>query len=159
MEERMSIAVSLRKSSMVFLIAGSFLGGAIAGGGFNELRHRSAQATDRALFSAKLRCQRIGQKYSTDNSTDGGPIGLSTVTVLKVDYSPASHSCIAETWVRATGLNSVTYQIRDIVTNELYGGEICGDSNDCDKRSGEINDRVNALFARAVAGKAQPIGR
>ena len=157
----MGIAVSLRKSSIAFLIAGSFLGGAILGGGLDELRHRSAQATDRAVFSAKLRCQRIGQKYSTDHSTDGAQIGLPTLmtSVLKVDYSLASHSCIAETEVQTTGLNSLTYQIQDIVTDELYGGEACKDLNDCDKRSGEINDRLNALFARAIAGKAKPIGR
>ena len=129
----MSIAVSLRKSSIFLLIAVSFLGGAIMGGGVDELRHRSAQATDRAAFSAKLRCQRIGQKYSTDHSTDGAQIGLPTLmtSVLKVDYSLASHSCIVET----------------------------EDLNDCDKRSGEINDRLDALFAGAIAGKAKPIGR
>jgi len=153
--------MSLRNSSIVLLIAGSFLGGAIIGGGIDELRHRSAQATDRELFSAKLRCQRIGQKYSTDQSVDGAQIGLSTVTtsVLKVDYSPASHSCIAETETRTTNLNSVNYLILDLVTNELYGGELCDDRKDCDKRSGEINDKLNTLFARAVAGKAKPIGR
>jgi hypothetical protein len=141
------------------MIAAAFTLGVLAGGGINEVYHRSADATDRRLFGAKLRCQHLSEKYSTDNSISAMGSGLAevTTTILKVDYSSASHSCIALTETRHSGF--IDYSVIDIVTQEIYELRSCKQGDDCDRPASDILKTTNETFSRAVAGTIKSLGR
>lgn len=141
------------------VIAAALILGIIAGGSIDEAYHRSGDATDRRLFTAKVRCQKLSEKYSTDNSTSAIVPGSSmvTTTILRVDYSPAAHSCIAET--ERSQLGFAAYSIIDIVTGDMYGGGVCKEGDYCKRRSSDISKTDDETFNRAVTGTIKPLDR
>ena len=84
-----------RKITIMALIAGIVLGGAVAEG-FNVYR----RSHDSQIFQERARCKAIADAYvkekSTDFKEDPNPPDGVTVTLDKVDYSPARNSCVAE---------------------------------------------------------------
>jgi hypothetical protein len=77
------------------LMAGIVLGGA-ATESFNLYR----QSHDSQIFQERARCKAIAEAYVKENNTDfkKDPFAKSgvTVTLDKVDYSPARNSCVAK---------------------------------------------------------------
>jgi hypothetical protein len=119
-------------------------------GNLYEAHQRRGETEDRALFSAKLRCQTLGTKYSIDDA--GNPI----FSILQVDYSRALHSCIALTENNFSG--GEIYMVVDLITSQVYGADECEQGADCDRRNAEIMKHVNAAFSQAVAGEIKPLG-
>jgi hypothetical protein len=84
-----------RKITIMALVAGIVLGAA-ATEGFNLYR----QSQDSQIFERREHCKAVADAYVKENSTDFNKdpttqSGLS-VTLDKVDYSPARNSCVAE---------------------------------------------------------------
>lgn len=90
---------------------------------------------------------------------NGASIGLEPVatSILKVDYSAVSHSCIAEVETQSHGLDE--FSVVDIVTKEIYGGRICNEGDGCNKLIDEIHKKNDDLYVRAIAGSIKPLGR
>ncbi len=84
-----------RKITIMALIGGIVLGVA-ATEGLNVYR----QSHDGRIFQERLRCKAVADAYVKENSTDfkedPNPLDGVTVTLDKVDYSPARNSCVAE---------------------------------------------------------------
>jgi hypothetical protein len=139
------------------LVAGAvcLLGGAVIGAVLEA--HSTSEREDRELFAAKLHCQTIGEKYAADNTTPPiGPSALSSsVSILLVDYSRASHSCIALTETQTAGAQA--YSVVDLVTNQIYGGGACEARADCKNRYAEIMKKAEATFNQAVSGEIHPL--
>jgi hypothetical protein len=89
-----------RKITIVALTAGIVLGAA-ATEGFNVYR----QSHDSQIFQERVRCKAVADAYVKEKGPDfkEDPAAQSgvTVTLDKVDYSPARNSCVA--WKRPTG--------------------------------------------------------
>ena len=90
------------KNTIMALIAGIVLGAA-ATEGFNVYRQSQdsyRQSHDNQIFQERVHCKAVADAYVKANSTDfkedpTAQSGLS-VTLDKVDYSPARNSCVAE---------------------------------------------------------------
>src|ERR1035438_7070438 len=88
-----------RKITIMALIAGIVLGAA-ATEGFNVYRQSQGsyrQSHDNQIFQERLRCKAAADAYVKENTAlnDNSVTGRS-VTLEKVDYSPARNSCVAE---------------------------------------------------------------
>src|ERR1039457_2335470 len=91
-----------RKITIMALIAGIVLGAA-ATEGFNVYRqsHDSyRQSHDSQIFQERLRCKAVADAYVKANSTDvqANPTdpNFVSVTLDRVDYSPARNTCVAD---------------------------------------------------------------
>ena len=108
-----------RKITIMAVIAGIVLG-VTATEGFNVYR----QSHNNRIFQERLRCKAVADAYVKENSTDSkeDPFAKSwvTVTLDKVDYSPARNSCVAELdttyWYAPTLLERLSVQ--DLLSGE-----------------------------------------
>ncbi len=84
--------MTTRKITIIALIAGIVLGAA-ATEGLNLDR----QSRDSQSFQQRVHCKAVADAYVKENTVlnDNGVTGTS-VTLDKVDYSPARNSCVAE---------------------------------------------------------------
>lgn len=133
------------------MIGGSLIV-AILLGNLYETHQRRGESEDRELFSAKLRCETLGEKYSADKP-------ISAVSILRVDYSRTLHSCIALTQTHSAGENTDTYMVIDLITSDVYGGDLCKEGPDCNSHSDDILKKVQTTFNQTLAGKIKPLGR
>jgi hypothetical protein len=108
------------------LIAGIVLGAA-AREGFNVYR----QSHDSRIFQERVHCKAVADAYVKENTdlNDDSVTGRS-VTLEKVDYSPARNSCVAEleetTYFRGGAL--VHESVRDLLSGEtLFSTDCTGD--------------------------------
>jgi hypothetical protein len=125
------IATMTRNITIMALTAGIVLG-ATATEGFNVYR----QSHDSRIFQERVRCKAVADAYVKENSTDfkEGPFESGvTVTLDKVDYSPARNSCVAE-------LNTTYYSQRVALANwekvsvqDLLSGESLFSANSKDE--------------------------
>jgi len=119
-----------RKITIMALIAGIVLGAA-ATEGFNVYRQsqdRYRQSHDSQIFQERLRCKAAAEAYVKENTdlNDNSVTGRS-VTLEKVDYSPARNSCVAEleeaTYFRGGAL--VFESVRDLLSGENIVSNEC----------------------------------
>jgi hypothetical protein len=105
-----------RKITIMALIAGIVLGGA-ATEGFNVYR----QSHDSRIFQERVHCKAVADAYVKENTdlNDNSVTGTS-VTLEKVDYSPARNSCVAELettfWGKRNALTNPS--VRDLLSGE-----------------------------------------
>lgn len=123
------------KITIIALIAGIFLGAA-ATEGFNIYRHSQdsyRQSHDSRIFQERLHCKAAAVAYVKENTdlNDNSVTGRS-VTLEKVDYSPARNSCVAEleeaTYFRGGAL--VFESVRDLLSGENIVSNEC--TNGCE---------------------------
>ena len=123
-----------RKITIMALMAGIVLGVA-AIEGFNIYRQTHdtyRQTHDSQIFQERLRCKAVADAYVKENTVlnDNSVTGRS-VTLDKVDYSPARNSCVAEleetTYFRGGAL--VYQSVRDLLSGETLFSVNC--AKDC----------------------------
>lgn len=111
-----------RKITIMALIAGIVLGVAVTEG-LNVYR----QSHDSRIFQERLRCKAIADAYVKENSTDfkEDPTAQSgvTVTLDKVDYSPARNSCVAELETTYYSQRIALGNFEDLSVQDLLSGE------------------------------------
>jgi len=112
-----------RKITIMALIAGIVLGAA-ATEGFNVYRQSQdsyRQSRDSQIFQQRARCKAVADAYVKENTDlrDDSVMGRS-VTLEKVDYSPARNSCAAEvetnTYFRGGGTENES--VEDLLSGE-----------------------------------------
>jgi hypothetical protein len=112
-----------RKITIMALIAGIVLGAA-ATEGFNIYR----QSHDSRIFQERLRCKAVADAYVKENSTDfkeddSTAQSWVTVTLDKVDYSPARNSCVAELETTYSSQRVALANFEDLSVRDLLSGE------------------------------------
>ena len=122
--------MTTRKITIMALIAGIVLG-VSATEGFNVYRQSQdsfRQSHDSQIFQERLRCKAAADAYVKENTdlNDNSVTGRS-VTLEKVDYSPARNSCVAAleeaTCFRGGAL--VFESVRDLVSGENIVSNEC----------------------------------
>ena len=117
-----------RKITIIALITGILLGAA-ATEGFNVYR----QSQNSRIFQERARCKAAADVYVKENTdlNDNSVTGRS-VTLEKVDYSPARNSCVAElnTTIFAPGAAYESYSVRDLLSGENLVSNAC--TKDCE---------------------------
>ena len=120
------------RENTIALIAGIILGAA-ATEGFNIYRQSqdsSRQSHESRVFQERLHCKAVADAYVKENTdlNDNGAMG-SSVTLEKVDYSPARNSCVAEleetTYYRGGAL--VFESVRDVLSGETLFSTRCAE--------------------------------
>src|ERR1039458_9063082 len=103
-----------RKITMMALIGGVVLGAA-ATEGFNVYR----QSHDSQSFQQRVHCKAVADAYVKDNTDlrDNSGTGTS-VTLDKVDYSPARNSCVAEVEIAISRGGTVFESVQDLLSGE-----------------------------------------
>ncbi len=116
-----------RKITIITLIAGIVLGAA-ATEGFNVYR----QSHDSRIFQERAHCKAIADSYVKENTdlNDNNVMGRS-VTLEKVDYSPARNSCVAEleTVYFAPRVATEFESVEDLISGETLFSARC--TEDC----------------------------
>jgi hypothetical protein len=122
------------KITIMALIAGIFLGAA-ATEGFNVYRQSQdsyRQSQNSRIFQERAHCKAVADAYVKENTNlnDNSVTGRS-VTLEKVDYSPARNSCVAEleegTYFRGGAL--VFESVRDLLSGDTLFSVNC--TKDC----------------------------
>jgi hypothetical protein len=125
-----------RKITIMALVAGIVLGGA-ATEGFNVYR----QSHESRIFQERVHCKAVADAYVKENTdlNDNSATGWS-VTLDKVDYSPARNSCVAELETTLWGTrNALTNtSVRDLLSGETLFS--AGDTGDCSSLQPELVD-------------------
>jgi len=101
-------------------IVGGIVLGAAATEGFNVYR----QSRDGQIFQERVHCKAVADAYVKANSTDvqANPTdpNFASVTLDKVDYSPARNSCVAEL---ETAYYSLQTALEFLSVRDLLSGE------------------------------------
>lgn len=142
-----------RKITIMALIAGIVLGAA-ATEGFNAYR----QSRDSQIFQERARCKAIADAYVKENSTnfkeDPTPLDGVTVTLDKVDYSPARNSCVAEL-ERTDDFGRTMREsssVQDLLSGESLFSESC--TGDCAALTSVWTDRA---FDYVMKNASEPL--
>jgi hypothetical protein len=118
------------RENTIALIAGIILG-ALATGGFDFYRQSQdsyRQSHESRVFQERVHCEAVADAFVKENTdlNDNGVTGRS-VTLEKVDYSPARNSCVAEleetTYFRGGAL--VFESVRDLLSGEIMVSNEC----------------------------------
>jgi hypothetical protein len=117
-----------RKVTIMALIAGIVLGAA-ATEGFNVYR----RSHDSRIFQERVHCKAVADAYVKENTDlNNDSVTGRSVTLEKVDYSPARNSCVAEleetTYFRGGAL--VFESVRDLLSGENIVSNNC--TNGCE---------------------------
>lgn len=140
-----------RKITIMALIAGIVLGGA-ATEGFNVYR----QSHDSQIFQERLRCKAVADAYVKENSTDfkEDPTAQSgvTVTLDKVDYSPARNSCVAELETAYIPSPLAFKSVQDLLSGETLTSAQCDDV--CEMMGSPF---IDSVFDYAMNNASKPI--
>ena len=141
------------KITIMALIAGIVLGAA-GTEGFSVYR----QSHDSRIFQERARCKVIADAYVKENSTnfkeDPNPPDGVTVTLDKVDYSPARNSCVAEL-ERTDDLGRTMREsssVQDLLSGESLFSESC--TGDCAALTSVWTDRA---FDYVMKNASEPI--
>lgn len=134
-----------RKITIMALVAGIVLGVAAT-----ESLDVYRQSHDGRIFQERLRCKVAADAYVKKNSTDSELVSLS---LGKVDYSPARNSCVADVeitvWARTP---SVTEKIVDVLSGESLFSASC--NKDCGVLQDVWGDRA---FDYVMKNASEPI--
>jgi len=140
-----------RKITIMALIAGIILGTA-AIEGLNVYR----QSLKSQIFQQREHCKTIADAYIKESSTDFkvDPTAQSgvTVTLDKVDYSPARNSCVAELetvyFNQRTAYESLS--VRDLLSGEtLYSANCNKDCVDVLLKSSKVDPAFDYVMKNA----------
>jgi hypothetical protein len=122
-------------AKVLLLIAGIFLGAA-ATVGFNVYRQSQdnyRRSQNSRIFQERVHCKAVADAYVKENTdlNDNRVMGKS-VTLDKVDYSPARNSCIAEleTTIYFRGGALVSESVEDLLSGEDIVSNNC--TNGCE---------------------------
>ena len=150
---RQAKTMMTRKITVMALIAGILLGAA-ATEGFNVYR----QSHDSQIFQQRVRCKAIADAYVKANSTDveANPDATSgvSVTLDKVDYSPARNSCVAEleTAYVAPRVAIVSDSVQDLLSGEtLFSAHCRGECQAGPLKFTEADDAFDYVINNASA--------
>ena len=147
---RQAKTMMTHKITIMALIAGIIFGAA-ATEGFNVYR----KSHDSRIFHERARCKAIADAYVKENTdlNDNSVTGRS-VTLEKVDYSPARNSCVAElnTTIFAPAAAYESYSVRDLLSGENIISNTC--TKDCELL--ELN-LVNTEFDYIMNNASIPV--
>jgi hypothetical protein len=122
-----------RKITIIALIAGIVLGAA-ATEGFNVYRQSQEsyrQSHDSRIFQERAHCKAVADAYVKENTDlNDSNVAGGSVTLEKVDYSPARNSCVAElnTTHYARSVFLEFYSVQDLLSGEtLFSTKCTGD--------------------------------
>jgi hypothetical protein len=152
--------MTTRKTATMGLIAGIVLG-ATATEGFNIYR----RSHDSQIFQERARCKAIADAYVKENSTDlkanPNPSSAVTVTLDKVDYSPARNSCVAELeTAREFQTPRRFLLIEDVSVQDLLSGEtLFSERGTKDAPAGDLKILfADRAFDYVMKNTSEPIG-
>jgi hypothetical protein len=111
-----------------WIVAGlAFLAGLAIGAGVVQRYQRTRENRTAELFSRRLRCNELANKYAERESTD-----TQSVSIKQVEYSAPYNSCVGYFWAfeQVEPLSYERWQVIDLLSDkELYGGRCRVDRN------------------------------
>jgi hypothetical protein len=128
----------------------AFFVGVAVGAGAVESYHRIRENRTAELFSRRLRCNELANKYAEKESTDEQSVG-----VEQVEYSAASNSCVGYFFAFHTGpLSYERWRVINLLSDEeLYRGE-CREDRDCGNgKDMSLRKEAQLAFRQAVKGE------
>ena len=146
-----------RKITIMALIGGVVLGAA-ATEGFNVYRQSQdsyRQSHDSQIFQERLRCKTAADAYIKEKSTDfkEDPTAHSgvSVTLDKVDYSPARNSCVAELETAYIPSPLAFKSVQDLLSGETLTSVKCDDV--CEMMGSPF---IDSVFDYAMNNASKP---
>lgn len=128
--------------------------GLLVGGTSVECAHRYHDRSSKEAFAQRMRCRTLADKYVRSNSNEDV-----SVTLQKVDYSPASNTCFAgfETWISSSLGNEVSWDLVNLLTGEETPIGICNLSQCGEGPNIHYEDRLDVAFKNAIDGTVPPL--
>jgi hypothetical protein len=142
-------------SHKITIMALMLIAGIVLGAGATEGLNAYRQSRDSQIFQQRFRCRAAADAYVKEKSTDSNedPFSGVTVTLDKVDYSPARNSCVAEveTAYVFKGGALVSESLRDLLSGETLFSVKCPDY-DCEAPWSSF---VNSAFDHVMNNASQ----
>jgi hypothetical protein len=143
-----------RYITAIALAGGGIVLGAAATEGFNVYRRDH----DSRIFQERVHCKAVADAYVKANSTDSQSSAddstFVSVTLDRVDYSPARNSCVAEleTAYVARRVNITVESVQDLLSGETLFSSKCAD--DCEALK---NWYVDGAFDYTIKNASAPV--
>jgi hypothetical protein len=141
--------MSMTKAGWITTALAFFVGLAVGAGAVQSYQ-RIRENRTAELFSRRVRCNELANKYAERESADN-----QSVRVKQVAYSAASNSCVGYfSAFQQIGLSYEWWRVIDLLTDEeLYGGT-CREDRDCGNgKNMALMKQAELAFRQAVKGE------